>query len=92
MPIYSVTYLYKASDELISEIRPIHRDWLAQRLNDGSLLASGPMVDSPGALLIWRAESAISLAELLDHDPFDIAGVISERTIQEWNPIYGPWS
>jgi uncharacterized protein YciI len=42
--------------------------------------------------LIWKAENAKDLAELLDHDPFDIAGVISEREIQEWNPVFGPWS
>jgi hypothetical protein len=31
-------------------------------------------------------------AELFDLDPFHIAGCIGERVIQEWNPIFGPWS
>lgn len=91
MPIYAVTYVYEATEEHKSEIRPTHREWLAEQLAEGTLLASGPWVDSAGALLIWRAESQDHLAALLDHDPFDIAGVISERTIKEWNPIQGPW-
>lgn len=92
MPTYVVTYHYTATTEHLAEVRPIHREWLAERLADGSLLASGPMVDTPTALLIWKADSLKEIAELLDHDPFDIAGCIGERVIQEWNPIFGPWS
>ena len=92
MPIYAVTYTYNASDEHLAEIRPLHRAWLKERFDEGKLFASGPMVDSANALLIWNAENAKDLAELLDNDPFDIAGVISERDIQEWNPVLGPWS
>ncbi len=92
MPTYAVTYNYTATPEHLDEVRPIHREWLGERLKDGALLASGPMVDSPTALLIWKADSVQELAALLDHDPFDIAGCIGERVIQEWNPIFGPWS
>lgn len=92
MPTYAVRYLYAASAEHLAEVRPIHREWLAARLAEGSLLASGPMVDSPSALLIWKYDSLKALAELLDQDPFDIAGCIGERVIEEWNPVFGPWS
>ncbi len=92
MPTYAVTYHYTAGTEHLAEVRPIHREWLAARLAEGSLLASGPMVDTPTSLLIWKANSVQELAALLDHDPFDIAGCIGERVIQEWNPVFGPWS
>ena len=49
------------------------------------------MVDNPEALLIFRAESANDLAALLDNDPFDIAGFIRARSIQQWNPVFGPF-
>jgi uncharacterized protein YciI len=49
-------------------------------------------VGSSGALLVIRAESVEQVAETLDADPFDIAGVIGERTIVQWNPVFGPWS
>ena len=92
MPTFAVRYLYTAPAELLAEVRPIHREWLAARLKDGSLLASGPMVDTASALLIWKYDSLKALAELLDQDPFDIAGCIGERVIEEWNPVFGPWS
>lgn len=92
MPTYAVTYFYNASNEQLAEVRPIHREWLGQQLQNGSLLASGPMVDTAKALLIWKANSVSELAALLDNDPFDIAGFISERDIEEWNPVFGPWS
>jgi uncharacterized protein YciI len=50
------------------------------------------MVNRPAALLIWKAESIDALNALLDQDPFDIAGVIVERTVEEWNTVFGPWS
>ena len=92
MPIYAVTYLYTAPSEQVAEIRPLHRQWLAQLLEEQVLLASGPMVDTSEALLIFRSASAEELAKLLDNDPFDIAGCISSRTIQAWNPVFGPFS
>lgn len=92
MPIFAVTYIYTAPASQIDEIRPIHRAWLSELLEKNILLASGPMVDTPEALLIFRSESAEELATLLDNDPFDIAGCIGSRTIQSWNPVFGPFS
>ncbi|MEY4263213.1 MAG: hypothetical protein RLY88_921 [Actinomycetota bacterium] len=92
MPTYAVTYHYADKPEVIAEIRPIHREWLSQLLEEGVLLASGPKVSVPGALLIFKVDHLEELAQLLDRDPFDIAGVIQERVIEEWNPVFGPWS
>lgn len=92
MKTFAVTYTYSASADELSAVRPSHREWLTAQLEQGNLLASGPMVDMPTALLIWRSESLERLSELLDQDPFDIAGYIGERTIAEWNPVFGPWS
>jgi uncharacterized protein YciI len=92
MPIFAVTYLYTAPTNQIDEIRPIHRAWLSGLFEQKVLLASGPMVDTPEALLIFRSESLEELAKLLDNDPFDISGCIGSRTIQNWNPVFGPFS
>jgi uncharacterized protein YciI len=50
------------------------------------------MVNRPAALLIWKADTIEELNRLLDNDPFEIAGAITERTIEEWNTVFGPWS
>ena len=92
MYTYAVTYTFSAEPEEVQQIRPTHREWLAEQLTNGSLLASGPMVDRPAALLIFKAESIEELNLLLDQDPYEIAGVIGERTIEAWNPVFGPFS
>ena len=92
MPVFAVTYVYSATSDQLNEIRPIHREWLAGILESGQLLASGPMVDNPEALLIFAADSASDLSQLLDNDPFDIAGFIVSRSVQQWNPVFGPFS
>ncbi|MEY4349307.1 MAG: hypothetical protein RL719_604 [Actinomycetota bacterium] len=92
MATFAVTYTYGASDEALAEIRPTHRAYLSKLLEDGVLLASGPFIDADGALLIVNAESVQDVAQILDLDPFDIAGFISERAITQWNPVFGPWS
>jgi len=92
MPVFAVNYVYSATGEQLNEIRPIHREWLAGLLESGQLLASGPMVDNPEALLIFVSDSSSELNSLLDNDPFDIAGFIGSRSVQQWNPVFGPFS
>ncbi|MFM7014169.1 MAG: YciI family protein [Actinomycetota bacterium] len=92
MKVFAVTYHYCVSEPELNEVRPLHRQWLGGLLEQGILLASGPMLDSPNALLIFKAESASELSELLDNDPFDVAGFIDSRTIERWNPVFGPFS
>lgn len=92
MPVFAVSYGYVATPEQLNEIRPMHRQWLTGLLEGGQLLASGPMVDNPEALLIFVSGSANELANLLDNDPFNVAGFIGTRSIQQWNPVLGPFS
>jgi uncharacterized protein YciI len=92
MPVFAVRYIYSATSDQLNEIRPVHREWLADLLEKGDLLASGPMVDNPESLLIFSFESATALNSLLDNDPFEISGFIESRSIQQWNPVLGPFS
>lgn len=92
MSTFAVTYTFSATPEEVQQIRPTHREWLSEQLSNGSLLASGPMVDRPAALLIFKADSIEAMNTLLDQDPYEQAGVIGERTIEEWNPVFGPFS
>lgn len=92
MNTYVVTYGYAADPIELNQVRPTHREWLAAQLAEGKLLASGPMVDRPSALLIFKSASIEELNTLLDSDPFELAGMIGERTIEAWNPVLGPFN
>jgi len=92
MATFAVQYLYAHDKSDMDGLRPEHRAYLRTLLESGSLLASGPLVDRNAALLIFKADSPEEVAALLDRDPFELAGFIGERVIEEWNPIMGPWS
>ena len=92
MSIFAVTYHYTDDAETISALRPEHRAWTKAQHEAGRNLASGPIVDVAGALLIFKADSVEELTEILKDDPFEVAGLIDERVIQQWNPINSPWS
>jgi uncharacterized protein YciI len=92
MNTFVVTYTFSAKPAEVDQIRPTHRVWLKDQLDSGSLLASGPMVDRAAALLVFRAETIEELIALLDQDPYEITGIIGERTVEQWNPIFGPFS
>lgn len=92
MPIFAVTYKYIDDPVLINQIRPSHRVWLKELLDQDILLVSGPMVNRAASLLVFRSESVEELGALIDNDPLEVAGVIEERIIEEWNTVFGPWS
>lgn len=86
MSFFAVTYKYSAPESELAKVRSSHREYLASL---SELQLSGPFVDEPGALLIFKAPSAADVAKLLDDDPFMVAGFIGERTIRGWNPVLG---
>lgn len=90
MSYFAVHYSYAPAPDELDALRPEHRRFL-NSLTDGPLVASGPYVDAaaPSALLILRAESAGAVEEILNEDPFWVAGLISERLVNQWNPVIG---
>lgn len=90
MNVYAVEYTYVDDAAALDETRPIHRDYL-RALVPEVLVVAGAYQESeaPGALLVVRAESVEEVARALDDDPFNTAGLISNRTIRLWNPGIG---
>lgn len=89
--IFVVTYRYDpGAGETITNLRPRHREFLAELHHEGMLLASGPWVgEEPGAYLLLATETAAEALAVLDDDPFAAAGVIAERSVQGWQPVIG---
>ncbi|MFR9751793.1 YciI family protein [Nocardia sp. 004] len=93
MPIFAVHYRYsEATGQGRDRHRPEHRAWLADLLGSGTLLSSGPYPDGSGALLIFQAERATQLADLLTEDPFAEQGLIDEVRTVEWTPVLGAFT
>ena len=93
MAVFAVTYTYGPDTDTRMSIRPAHREWQASQLEEGTLLASGPLEDelTPGGLLIMRGESKEQITQLLAQDPYYGAGVIAETLVRSWTPVFGPF-
>ena len=89
MSIYAVSYTY--SDDVVTrdEVRPSHRDFLRGLNAEGVVRASGPVDGGIGALVVVEAESAEDALRILDADPFQVRGVIAERSVRKWDVVIG---
>jgi uncharacterized protein YciI len=66
------------------EVRPRHREYLAELHGQGKLHESGPFADETGALIVYEAASEAEARSLIDADPYFSAGVISSVEVREW--------
>lgn len=91
MTFYAVTYTYADDAAALDRVRPEHRAFLAGLAEQGTLFASGPLVDSSPAqaLLVFSVGSADEVAALLDDDPFAHHRLVARRDVVEWNPVIG---
>jgi uncharacterized protein YciI len=72
----------------VDEIRPTHRKYLTELLQQGKLFATGPFMDGYGALIIYEAESAEQAESFLKGDPFHAAGVFVRWAIRPWKVVF----
>ena len=93
MPVFAVVYEHPDQVGWAQHLGP-HVQWLKDRVDDGSLLASGPVVGRPvkAALLIMSAPDRAGIETIIASDPFAVAGLIANMTIDEWDPIFGAFN
>lgn len=91
MAIYTLKYQYVDDAEFVNEHRPEHRKYVQQLIDQGQLLAAGPLVedDSAGGLLLFSVETKDRVLELANGDPFVIQGVVTSQTVSEWQVVFG---
>ncbi|MCS6711973.1 hypothetical protein JSY14_08055 [Brachybacterium sp. EF45031] len=89
MDLVAVQYLYADAADRLAQHRPEHRAFLGGLLERGVLVASGPLGDPAGALILVRADGAEEALQLLDDDPFRREGLIVERTARPWTVVLG---
>ena len=76
------------NQEIISEIRPAHREYLGGLKEAGKLAASGPFTDDSGALIVYETETEEEAVALIENDPFREAGVFAKYTLKPWNQVF----
>lgn len=92
MGTFAVTYAYSAATSAgRDEHRPRHVEFLQAQFDSGRLVTSGPFGpgEDPGALLIIEADSKADAEALMDQDPFYRNGLVEQRSIRQWNVVFG---
>jgi uncharacterized protein YciI len=84
---YAAIIEYLQDKAKIAEVRPTHRQYLAQLKANGQLVASGPFTDDSGALIIYEAGSKEDAEKLLRADPFHASGIFLRWQLRPWNPV-----
>jgi uncharacterized protein YciI len=93
MPVFAVHYRYADRPDEVAEHRPAHRAFLRELFDQGVVLAAGAYPQGPaGALLVFRADSADRVAELLRSDPFQRQGLVTDCQIRLGGLAMGPWT
>lgn len=93
MAVYAVIYTYaENSTAARDQHRPAHREYLDELAERGVNLVSGPFGPdaAPGALLLFRADSAEEVLAYTEADPFRTEGLITDVSVREWSPVLGP--
>lgn len=90
MPLFAVQYTYAPEKSAQrDDHRTDHRAWLSDLVRRGIVHSSGPFADGSGALMMAEGASADDVRTLFDQDPFAKRGLVEDRTIREWIPVFG---
>ncbi|KQU53812.1 hypothetical protein ASG84_04580 [Rhodococcus sp. Leaf278] len=93
MPLIAVRYTYSpATTDGRDTHRAAHRAWLADLLEQKTLVSSGPYADGSGALLLVEGPDAATVETLFAQDPFAIENLIESATFDEWTPVMGTFT
>lgn len=92
MKFFAVTYVHPDVDGW-NKHRSSHRSYLEDLLKQGTLRASGPFRGTPykSAMLILSATSREEVLDVIAKDPFQVAGIVTETIITEWDPMFGTY-
>lgn len=89
MKYFAATYTY-GEPSFVDATRPAHREFIAGQLALGRIVGSGPYVGAEQALIILQLPDTATeadAADVLDQDPYSVAGALAARDIREWNPV-----
>jgi uncharacterized protein YciI len=85
--LVEVTYV----PEKFLEVRPRHREFLANLAEQGRVAVAGPLGDGTGGITLYQADDEAHLGETIDRDPYFLEGAVAERTVREFKPVIGAW-
>jgi uncharacterized protein len=78
---------YISSQDKVAALRPAHREYMAQLLAEGKLVAGGPFTDGSGALFIYETESLATAEAIVEADPYQVGGAFASYQLSAWEIV-----
>jgi uncharacterized protein YciI len=70
----------------VAELRPAHRQYMAQLDSENKLWAAGPFADGTGALFIYEAVDLRAAEEIRQADPYFVGEAFARSELAAWSP------
>ena len=81
---------YEKPIEVIDQTRPAHLDWLNDEVAAGRILLAGRQESGAGGVLITGDISTEDAQDIIDRDPYTLAGVVSYKRLSFNGGIRAP--
>ncbi len=81
-PLFTVLIQYLRPLEEVNKVMEEHRAYLDVILQQGSLLAAGPMVPRTGGILWMKAKSKSEIERIVQEDPYARTGVAAFQILE----------
>lgn len=90
MPVYLVRMDHPDGAGWGEHVRA-HILYLQRLIQEGKLLASGPLRNTPlrSGFLIMKGDTMQQIEEMVANDPFAVNELICALRIEEWDPLFG---
>jgi uncharacterized protein YciI len=85
-----LTINYEKPIEVIDQTRPAHLAWLADEVAAGRILLAGRQESGAAGVLITGDISAADAKDIIDRDPYTLAGVVSYERLSFNGGIRAP--
>ena len=85
-----LTINYEKPIDVIDQTRPAHLEWLAGEVAAGRILLAGRQESGAGGVLITGDISAEDAQDIIDRDPYTLAGVASYERLSFNGGIRAP--
>src|SRR3954454_17339478 len=90
VPAFVAFLTFSEDEDLRLKTRPTHREYLRGLFDAGKLRMSGPWADDTGAMLVYEATDLSEAEQLLENDPYRVAGVVADARLREWRIVLPP--
>jgi uncharacterized protein YciI len=86
MTYFVLEYRY-ADLQARARVRPDHLAYLRTLHEAGTVVLAGPVGDGSGAMMVLQVGSEEDAAQVIENDPYTVAGVGVDHVLRAWNVV-----